>query len=171
MQAVQVTEQKSKINSCNNHLKKEMGNGHDWTRVTYLRMLSHDTGHYIYSWQNPGMFANLSPCRVRLKFYVCTCFVGVYWFRVCCAGCQPVIRQTEDRMLCRLIWQSLIIHKLRCMMFLPFVTTHFNTAVLTVHNLFQWIKESPPAWQASSFTLLLLYRSVLGSVKPFLLLN
>ena len=57
------------------------------------------------------------------------------------------------------------------MVFLPFVTTHFNTAVLTVRDLFQLIKVSPPAWQASSFTLLLLYRSVLGSVKLFLLLN
>jgi len=44
MQAVQVTEEKSRVNSSNNRLRKEMI---ELTRVTYLYMLSHNTDHYI----------------------------------------------------------------------------------------------------------------------------
>ena len=36
------------------------------------------------------------------------------------------------QMSCSLVRQRLIIHKPHYMVFLPFVTTHFNTAVLTV---------------------------------------
>jgi len=44
MQAVQVIEEKSKISSSNNRLIKRKI---ELTRVTYLHMLSHNTGHYI----------------------------------------------------------------------------------------------------------------------------
>jgi len=44
MQALQVTEEKSKINSSDNRLIKKI---FELTRVTYLHMLSHNTGHYI----------------------------------------------------------------------------------------------------------------------------
>ena len=99
MQAVQVTEQKSKINNCNNHQIKEMI-AIEWELLTCIHCLMTQVILCIHD-----RIEEYLQTSVLVQWgwnFMC---VDIVWL---CIGSEfavlAVIRQTEDRMLCSLIW-------------------------------------------------------------------